>query len=133
VSGLSLAPLYVLTALVLLVVGSALFIRLADGRYAEALMARGMRFPRLRRHAVRSYVKDLEKTNPVAARALEKIERVCGARSFPPGEAALSVLTDGERRAYLELFDDQVGRPQNRAQRRHSQGSAQRPDRRLIR
>jgi len=132
VSGLSLAALYVLAALVVLVVCSVVFIRLAGGRYAEALIARGMRIRTLRRRAIRSYVKDLEKTNPVAARALEKVERVSGGRSFPPGEAALSVLSDSERRAYLELFDDQVGRPQNRAQRRHSHGSAQRPYRHLI-
>jgi hypothetical protein len=133
VVSLSLAPLYGLAALILLVVCSAVFIRVAEGRYAEALIARGMRIRTLGGRAVRSYVKDLEKANPEAARALQKVERVCGARSFPPGEAALSVLTDSERRAYLELFDDQVGRPRNRAQRRHSQGSAQRPRSRLIR
>jgi hypothetical protein len=121
-----------LAALVVLVACVAAFLRLADGRYAEALIARAVRSRTLRRHAICSYVKDLEKTDPVAARALEKVERVCGARSSSPGEAALSVLTDSERRAYLELFDDRAA-PRNRAQRRHLRGSAQRPHRHLIR
>jgi type II secretory pathway pseudopilin PulG len=127
VSGLSLAALFVLATLVVAVVCAAVFLRLRDGKYAEALVARAMGIRRLRRHAIRSYVRDLEKTNPEAARALEKLERACGPRASPPGEAALSVLSDSERRAYLQLFDDQARRAQNRAQRRHSRGSAQKP------
>jgi hypothetical protein len=130
VSALSLAALCILAALVALVVCLAAFLRLADGRYAEALIARAVRIRPLRKRAVRSYVKDLAMTDPIAARAVEKIERVCGASR--PSEAALSVLTDSERRAYLELFDNRAA-PRNRAERRHLQGLAQRPYRHLIR
>jgi len=133
VSSVSFAPLYILIALVLLVLGFAVFRRLAGGRYAENLIARGIRIPTLRRLAVRSYVKELEKTNPVAARALEKVERVSGNRSGAPGEAALSVLTEVERRAYLGLFDDQAPRPLNRAQRRHAAEPKRQRYRRTIR
>jgi hypothetical protein len=97
------------------------------------LIARGLRIRSVRRLAVRSYIRDLEKRKPLAARALEKVERVSGGRSLPPGEAALSVLTDAERRAYLELFDGPAARPLNRKQRRHPERSGPKSYRRMIR
>ena len=119
----ALAPLYVLTALLLLVVTFGAFLRLGGGRYARNLVARLSRIPTVRRRAVRAYVRDLERTNPEAARALVKVERVSGGRARP-GEAALSVLTVAERRAYDELFNDEQP-PMNRAQRRRGTRSTQ--------
>jgi hypothetical protein len=125
---LSFVPLYVLAALVLVVAFSAIFVRLRKGRYAEILIARIARIRRVRGLAIRSYVRALERTNPVGARALAKIERVSGTR-FPPRAAAPSVLTPEERRAYGELFDDQATRPLNRAQRRRAARSEQKASR----
>jgi hypothetical protein len=116
-SSLSFAPLYVALALALLVAGLAAFVRLAGGRYAERLIARGLRVPTLRRLAVRSYVQDLETTNPVATRALEKVERVSGSRARAPGEATLSSARKSDA-PYLGLFAGQAPQPLNRAQRR---------------
>jgi len=116
---LALAPLYVGAAAVLLVVLTSLFVRLGDGRYAENLIAKAMRIRRLRRLMMRSYIRDLAKADPVAARAFAKVERLTAAGSVSQSKGALSVLTPAERRAYLDLFDEQ-GEPLNRAQRRRT-------------
>jgi hypothetical protein len=65
----SFAPLFALLALVVLAVGLTALVCLGNGRYAKRLIAACVRIPRLRRIVVRSYVKDLEKANPAAARA----------------------------------------------------------------
>ena len=114
---LSLAALYVLGGLLLLFVLFLVFLRLGDGRYAHNLIASAARIRRLRRLVLRSYIRELEKTNPLAASAYTKLERVSGDRTRRHTEAALSVLTPAERRAYFALFDNQE-RPLNRAQRR---------------
>jgi hypothetical protein len=128
-SALSLVALVVGAAAVLLVLGLVLFVWLDDGRYAESLLARATRIRWLRRRVLSSYVRDLEKTNPVAARAYAKVERVSGVAARRHTEAALSVLTTEERAAYLDLF----GMPQstqNRAQRRRAaRPGARRPPR----
>jgi hypothetical protein len=128
-SALSLVALVVGAAAVLLVLGLVLFVWLEDGRYAETLLARATRIRWLRRRVLSSYVRDLEKTNPVAARAYAKVERVSGVAARRHTDAALSVLTTEERAAYLNLF----GMPQpsqNRAQRRRAARPAARRPRR---
>ena len=113
---MTLVPVYIAGAAVLLVVLLALFIRLGDGRYAERLLAKAVRIGPLRRRVISSYIRELEKTDPLAARAYAKMERVSGA-SVAHTNAALSVLSEAERRAYLRLFDDPE-QALNRAQRR---------------
>jgi hypothetical protein len=71
---LAFAPLYVAAAAVLLVTLAAIFIRLADGRYAEALLKRAATIRALRRFVIRSYIRELERTNPLAARARPRPE-----------------------------------------------------------
>jgi hypothetical protein len=78
-SGLSVVALVLGAAGVLLVAALVIFIRLGDGRYVEGLLVRATRIRRLRRRMLRSYIRDLEKTNPLAARAYAKVERVSGA------------------------------------------------------
>jgi len=125
---LGLVPVYIAAAAVLLVLLAAVLIRLGHGRYGERLLARAARIRPLRRRVIRSYIRELEKTNPVAARAYAKVERVSGDASLRHTSAALSVLTAAERRAYLALFDDD-DRPLNRAQRRRVGKPTQDPPR----
>jgi len=73
---------------------------------------------------IRSYIRELEKANPVAARAYAKLERISGDASIRPTDAALSVLSPAERRAYLDVFADEEP-ALNRAQRRRSARSRQ--------
>jgi hypothetical protein len=114
----ALIPLYVFTSCLLFVVLLSIFVWLGDGRYAERLLARAARIPAVRRLATRSYLRELEKTNPVAARAFAKLERVSGKGADRHGERAMGVLSAAERRAYLELFNDQPGQPRTRPRRR---------------
>jgi hypothetical protein len=116
---LGLVPVYIAAAAVLLVLLTASFMRLGQGRYAVRLLARAARIRPLRRRVIRSYIRELEKTNPLAARAYAKLERVSSGDTLRHTSAALSVLTSAERRAYLELFDDD-DQPVNRAQRRRT-------------
>jgi len=121
---LGLVPVYIVVAAVVLVLMAAIFIRLADGRYAERLLTRTARFRPLRRRMIHSYLRELEKTNPVAARAYAKLERISGDASMRHTDAALSVLSAAERRAYLDVFADEEP-ALNRAQRRRSLRSRQ--------
>jgi hypothetical protein len=124
VLSVALIPLYLAAAVALLVVLALVFVRLADGRYAEQLLGRGTRIRPVRRHMIRSYIRDLEKTNPVAARAYSKLERLSPEAALRHSEAALSVLSAEERRAYLDLVDERRQRPLNRAQRRRESPSS---------
>jgi hypothetical protein len=114
---LDLVPVYIAVAAVVLVLVAAIFIRLAEGRYAKRLLTRAARIRPLRRHMIHSYLRELETTNPVAACAYAKLERILGDPSMRHTDAALSVLSAAERRAYLDVFaDEEPGL--NRAQRR---------------
>jgi hypothetical protein len=110
-----------------LVLVALIFIRLADRRYAERLLKRIARLRPLRRRMIHSYIRDLEKTNPVAARAYAKLERISGDASMRLTDAALSVLSQAERRAYLDVFPDEepaLNRAQRRRKVRSHQGRA---------
>jgi hypothetical protein len=115
----SIVALYVAAAAGVLVLLSLVLIRAANGRHARALVAKAARRPRLRRLVIRPYLRNLEKKNPLAARAYAKLERASGSGALRHGTNALSVLTEAERRAYLRLFEDEAD-PLNRAQRRRA-------------
>jgi hypothetical protein len=124
---LGLVPVYIAITAVVLVLVALIFIRLADRRYAERLLKRIARLRPLRRRMIHSYIRDLEKTNPVAARAYAKLERISGDASMRLTDAALSVLSQAERRAYLDVFPDEepaLNRAQRRRKVRSHQGRA---------
>ena len=122
---LALVPVYIAAAAVLVVVLVSVFIRFADGRYAERAIASAARIRPLRRLFIRSFIRDLAKTDPVAARAYEKMEHVTGDANRSHSAAALAVLTASERRAYLSLFHKPAA-PRNRTERRQAYGPARR-------
>jgi hypothetical protein len=124
---LGLVPVYIAITAVVLVLVALIFIRLADRRYAERLLKRIARLRPLRRRMIHSYIRDLEKTNPLAARAYAKLERISGDASMRLTDAALSVLSQAERRAYLDVFPDEepaLNRAQRRRKVRSHQGRA---------
>jgi hypothetical protein len=124
---LGLVPVYIAITAVVLVLVALIFIRLADRRYKERLLKRIARLRPLRRRMIHSYIRDLEKTNPVAARAYAKLERISGDASMRLTDAALSVLSQAERRAYLDVFPDEepaLNRAQRRRKVRSHQGRA---------
>jgi hypothetical protein len=124
---LGLVPVYIAITAVVLVLVALIFIRLADRRYKERLLKRIARLRPLRRRMIHSYIRDLEKTNPLAARAYAKLERISGDASMRLTDAALSVLGQAERRAYLDVFPDEepaLNRAQRRRKVRSHQGRA---------
>jgi hypothetical protein len=115
---LEVVALVIAGATTLVLALAATFIRLGHGRYAEKLLAKASRIRIVRRRLIRAYIRDLEGTDPLAARAFSKVERQFGDTTLRHSRAALFVLSPEERRAYLDLSDKpQV--PLNRAHRRH--------------
>ena len=124
-SALTLIPVYLALAIVFVVVLAATLFVVGNGGYAESLLRRATKIRPLRRRVIRSYLRDLEQANPVAARAYSKMEHFSGDAALRHTRQGLSVLSDEERRAYLELFEDQRSGV-NREQRRHEVKSERR-------
>jgi hypothetical protein len=120
VSTVSYASVSVALSLLVLVMLAAIFIWVAGGRHAEMLLAKAARTRILRPVFVRSYVRDLEKADPLAARAFAKIDRFSRGRSLANPEVALAILTPAERRAYLTLVGERPIQSLNREQRRRT-------------
>ena len=75
---MTLVPVYVAAAIFVVVVRALLLIVVRNGRYAEGLLRKAARIRPLRRRMIQSHLRDLEQSNPVAARAYSKMDRVTG-------------------------------------------------------
>jgi hypothetical protein len=115
---LSYVSLSVAVSLVVIVMVAAILIWVAGGRYAEKLVVKTAQMRMLHRLFVRSYVGELEKTDPLAARAFAKVDCFSRGRAMADPRVALAILTPAERRAYLALVADQAAPSSNREQRR---------------
>lgn len=121
-----LIPIVVLGGLLVLLGVFAVLARVQGGRYLRPLLALLMKVPLFRRLIAKASRKALERENPELASAIQKIERAGGLHDPQRAQAALSRLTAGERRAYLDAVGEQmeqgqVPEPANRAQRRQMQ------------
>ncbi|MBV8080497.1 MAG: hypothetical protein JO186_08995 [Actinobacteria bacterium] len=118
-----LVPLIVLGALLLLFGIVVLLGRFRGGRYLRPLITTLARVGFLRRWFQKMSTAALERQNPELASALRKMQRV-GANPDPlKAQQALSRLSAGERRAYLDAVQEQGAMPEpaNRQQRRLQQ------------
>ncbi len=115
-----LTPLFILGALLLLVGTFAGLARVKGGRYVRPVMQGLARAPLVGRGIKRASQAALEQQNPELASAIRKLERMGATRDPQRAQKALSSLTAGERRAYLEAVDQQgaMPTPANRQQRR---------------
>jgi hypothetical protein len=123
VPDLALVALFIGAAALVAVVFAAAFVGIGRGRYAEQLVRRAARIAPLRRFFIRAYIRDLAKTDPLAARAFEKIERLTGDATGSHPSGFLRILTPAERRAYLALFNEPAA-PLNRRARRQDARTA---------
>ena len=73
-SALTLVPIYVAAAIVVVVILGLFLIVVRDGRYAENLLRKGVRIRPLRRWMIQSYLRELEKSNPGRSACLLKDE-----------------------------------------------------------
>jgi hypothetical protein len=113
-------PIYVLAGLVLVLLVFSLLARIQGGKYVRPVVNAMTKVPLLKRWMQKASRAALEKQNPELASAIAKLERAGVARDPQRAQAALSRLTAGERRAYLEAAgaQGQMPTPSNRQERR---------------
>ena len=113
-------PVYVLAGLVLILLVFSLVARIQGGKYVRPIVNAMTKVPLLKRWMQKASRAALEKQNPELASAIAKLERAGVARDPQRAQAALSRLTAGERRAYLEAAGQQgqMPTPSNRQERR---------------
>ena len=113
-------PVYVLAGLVLILLVFSLVARIQGGKYVRPIVNAMTKVPLLKRWMQKASRAALEKQNPELASAIAKLERAGVTRDPQRAQAALSRLTAGERRAYLEAAGQQgqMPTPSNRQERR---------------
>lgn len=118
-----LIPVFILVALLLVLVALNLLARVKGGKYVRPIAMALMKVPFLKKWLQKASKANLERKNPELASAIAKLER-SGVQHDPQrAQAALSRLSAGERRAWLEAAGDEgaIPEPMNRQQRRQAQ------------
>jgi len=115
-----LIPLWILLGLFLLLGALALLGRIQNGRYLRPLINLIAKVPLFKRWLTKASQAAIERSNPELASAMKKMERSGALRDPQRAQAALSNLTPQERRALIEMQDEQGTAPEatNRQMRR---------------
>jgi hypothetical protein len=115
-----LIPLWILLFLVLLLGVVALLGRVQGGRYLRPVFAFLSKVPLLKRGLRKMSTAAIERSNPELASAMKKMERAGALRDPQRAQAAMSQLTAQERRALIEMQEQQGLAPEatNREMRR---------------
>jgi hypothetical protein len=120
---LYLLPVWILLGLLVLFGILALLARIRGGRYVRPLFMLLAKVPLFRRWLQKASQTAMERQNPELASAMKKMERQRAALTDPKrAQAAMSQLSRDERRALLEMQEEQglvptegLGRAQRRA------------------
>jgi hypothetical protein len=118
-----LIPIVILAALLVLF-GLLVFLgRFRKGKYLRPLLTAMMKVKFLRRWFQKASTAALERQNPELASAMRKLQRIGPTPDPQKAQAALSQLSAGERRAYMEAVEEQGAMPEaaNRQMRRMQQ------------
>ncbi|HWX10082.1 MAG TPA: hypothetical protein VNY33_08890 [Gaiellaceae bacterium] len=102
-----LIPLWILLGLVALLGVVALLGRIQNGRYLRPVITLISNVPLFRRWLEKASNAALERSNPELASAMKKMQRSGALRDPNRAQAAMSQLTAPERRALLEVQDQQ--------------------------
>ncbi len=102
-----LIPLWILLGLVALLGVLALLGRIQNGRYLRPIIAGISKVPILKRWMQKASNAALERSNPELASAMKKMQRTGALRDPMKAQAAMSQLTRDERRALLDMQDQQ--------------------------
>jgi len=115
-----LIPLWILLGLFLLLGVLALLGRIQNGRYLRPLINLLSKVPLFRRWLTKASEAALERSNPELASAMKKMQRSGALRDPQRAQVAMSNLTPQERRALIEMQDEQGMTPEatNRQMRR---------------
>src|SRR5271169_1082406 len=115
-----LIPLWILLFLLVLLGLLALLGRFRGGKYLRPVFALMAKVPFLRRWLQKASNAAMERSNPELASAMKKMQRTGAIRDPQKAQAAMSQLTPPERRALLEMQEEQGLMPEatNREMRR---------------
>ena len=117
-----LIPLWILLGLVVILGVLALLARIQNGRFLRPVITLIAKVPLFRRGLQKASNAALERSNPELARAMKKLEPHAKHMHDPQqAQKAMSKLTRDERRALLEMQDQQGTVPEeatNRQMRR---------------
>jgi hypothetical protein len=126
---LLLIPVWILLGLLFLFGLLFLLSRIRGGRYLRPLFNTMAKVPFLRRMLAKASEAAMERSNPELASALKKMKRYGGATTDPlKAQQAMSRLSAGERRALLQMQEEQGLVPEglSREQRRRLERSKRR-------
>jgi hypothetical protein len=104
-----LLPLWILLGVVLLLGSLAVLGRVQNGRYLRPLIALISKVPLFRRWLQKASNAALERSNPELASAMKKMQRSGALRDPTRAQAAMSQLSRDERRALIEMQEQQGG------------------------
>ena len=102
-----LIPLWILLGLLLLLGVFALLGRIQGGRYLRPVIALISKVPLFKRWLQKASEAAIERSNPELASAMKKMLRSGALRDPLRAQAAMSQLTPQERRALMEMQDEQ--------------------------
>jgi hypothetical protein len=102
-----LIPLWILLGLLVLLALLALLGRVQNGRYLRPIFAGMAKVPILKGWLQKASTAAMERSNPELASAMRKIQRSGAMRDPQRAQAAMSQLTTEERRAVLEMQEQQ--------------------------
>jgi hypothetical protein len=102
-----LIPVWILLGLVLLLGVFALLGRIQNGRYLRPIVGAIAKVPLFRKWMQKASNAALERSNPELASAMKKMQRTGALRDPMKAQAAMSQLTRDERRALLEMQEQQ--------------------------
>jgi hypothetical protein len=104
-----LIPVWVLLGLVIVLGSLALLGRIQGGRYLRPIVGTIAKVPLFRRWLQKASTAALERSNPELASAMKKMQRSGALRDPMRAQAAMSQLTPQERRAVLDMQEEQGG------------------------
>jgi hypothetical protein len=102
-----LIPVWILLGLVAMLGVLALLGRIQNGRYLRPVINLISKVPILRRWLQKASNAALERSNPELASAMKKMQRTGALRDPMKAQAAMSQLTRDERRALLDMQEEQ--------------------------
>jgi hypothetical protein len=102
-----LIPVWNLLFLVVLLGAVALLGRVQNGRYLRPVLLLLMKVPLLKKWIEKASNAAIERSNPELASAMKKMQRTGALRDPMKAQAAMSQLTRDERRALLEMQEQQ--------------------------
>lgn len=127
-----LIPVWILLFLAVLMGVVAILSRVRQGRYLRPVITGMSKVPLLKRGLQRLSNAAIKRQNPALASAMKKMERAGAMRDPQRVQAAMSRLTAQERKAWLEVAEQQGTVPEgaNRQMRRQLKNPGKGPQQR---